>query len=120
MYENMKIEELKNHPLTFSYHFTFKLSIDDISYFLLINKSGHTGVKFLFAHNEDHCHYCKGSVKKGNFRFNLFTYEVYRDIVEYMLSSSTLRVKLLTTYHDLYEGLKEELAFIHELEEEYQ
>jgi len=114
------MEELKNHPLTLSNDYSFKLFVDDISYFLLINKSNHTGIKFLFMHNEDRCHACKGSVKRGKCCFNLFTLELYRVLVEYMLSSSALRVRLLTTYNELYECLKEELAFIHELEEEYQ
>lgn len=119
MYENIKLEELKNHPLTLSNDYSFKLFVDDITYLLLINKSNHTGIKFLFVHHEDCCHACKGTVRKGKFCFNLFTLELYRDLVEYMLSSSTLRMRLLTTHHDLFEGLKEELEFIHELEEEY-
>jgi hypothetical protein len=116
----MKIDELKNESSFSSYDYSFNLSIDNISYFLLLTKSERTGIKIVFVHREDNCHVCKGEVKRYWHCFNLFTLELYRDIVEYMLSSPAIRVRLLTTYHDLYEALKEELAFIHELEEEYQ
>jgi len=120
MYKQIVIKELKETPKFHVGDYFFELIVDNFSYLLVITKAEQVGIRFAIKHNEERCHACKGTVKKEYFCFNLFTLELYREIVEYMLFSSTFRVKLMMTHHDLHECLKKELAFICQLEEEYQ
>jgi hypothetical protein len=117
MYKNMTIKEVKKSSLLYPDDYHFLLVIDEIPYFLFFIKNEHIGFSVNFAHREDRCIACKGEPKQDSYCFNLFTFELYRDIIEHMFSSSTIRMRLLTTYHDLYEDLKEELVFIRQLEE---
>jgi len=81
-------------------------------------KTRSTGINFLFTHKETRCHACKEKVKKGSSCYNLFTMELFQNIIEHMFSSTTLRIRLLTMYQELYKDLKKELSNLHEFKEE--